>query len=349
MSASELRGGVVETARHRTAYLEAGPADGPLMIFVHGWPGLGLIWRHQLEHFAAVGWRCVAPDMRGYGGSSVPTRIADYAVRETTADMAELHDALGGAPALWVGHDWGCAPLWSIAAHHPERCRGVVALCVPYLARGITLPNLAATVNRTLYPAGVYPTGQWDYWLYHREHAGAAAASLEADVGATIAALYRRTPPGVVGKPAPFATVRDRGGFFGREGCAPTIQRDDTMFSQADHDAFVAAFRQTGFHGANAWYLNDLANAIFATEAPRFGRIDLPVLFIHAARDVVCDTVSSALAKPMREDCADLSEATTDAGHSLMLETPGEVTEAISAWASGKGIAHDQSVKPKIA
>ena len=65
MSAPDLRAGFVETARHRTAYLEAGPAEGPLMIFVHGWPGLGLIWRRQLEHFAAAGWRCVAPDMRG--------------------------------------------------------------------------------------------------------------------------------------------------------------------------------------------------------------------------------------------------------------------------------------------
>ncbi len=342
MSASDLRGGAVETARHRTAYLEAGPVDGPLMIFAHGWPGLGLIWRHQLEHFAAAGWRCVAPDMRGYGGSSVPTRIADYSVRETTADLAELHDALGGAPALWVGHDWGCAPVWSMAAHHPDRCRGVVALCVPYLARGMTLPNLAATVNRDLYPADAYPIGQWDYWRYHRGHAGAAAATLEADVGATIAALYRRTPPDVVGKPSRFANVQANGGFFRGEGRAPAMARDQTMLSQADHDAFVAAFDRTGFQAANAWYLNDAANAAFAAEAPGFGRIDLPVLFVHADRDTVCDTVGSALADPMREDCADLSETTIDAGHSLMLEAPGEVNEAIWVWARGKGMVHDQ-------
>ena len=333
----DLRGGSVETARHRTAYLEAGPADGPLMIFVHGWPGLGLIWRHQLEHFAAAGWRCIAPDMRGYGGSSVPTRIADYAVRETTADLAELHEALGGAPALWVGHDWGCAPLWSLAAHHSERCRGVVTLCVPYLARGMTLPNLAATVDRDRYRADTYPVGQWDYWLYHREHAGAAAASLAADAGATIAALYRRTSPDVVGKPSPFAKMRARGGFFGRQGRASSMPRDETMLSGADYDTFVAAFDRTGFHGANAWYLNDTANAGFAAEAPSFGRLDLPVLFVHAVWDTVCDTVHSALAEPMREDCADLSEATIEAGHSVMLEAPDAVNEAIDIWVRGKG------------
>lgn len=337
MSASGLRSGTVESARHRTTYLEAGAGDGPLMIFVHGWPAISLIWRHQLDHFAATSWRCVAPDMRGYGASSVPTRIADYAVREITADLIELHDALGGAPAIWIGHDWGCAPVWSMAAHHPDRCRGLVALCVPYFARGMTLPNLAATVNRDLYPADAYPLGQWDYWLHHREHAGAAAAALAADVEATIATLYRRAPPDVKDKPAPFASVRARGGFFGRDGRAPKSPRDETMLSQADHDAFVAAFRRTGLHGANAWYLNDAANAAFAAEAPDFGRIERPALFIHAARDSVCDTVGSALAEPMREDCLSLSETTVEAGHCLMLEEPGAVNGAIDTWIAEMG------------
>src|SRR3954466_5609417 len=56
-----MRQHLLQTGRHRTAYLETGPADGPLMIFMHGWPELGLVWRAQLEHFGAAGWRCVAP------------------------------------------------------------------------------------------------------------------------------------------------------------------------------------------------------------------------------------------------------------------------------------------------
>lgn len=341
MSDIELRAQTVETARHRTAWLEAGPTDGPLMIFAHGWPGLGLIWRHQMAQFAAEGWRCVAPDMRGYGGSSVPTRTIDYAVRELVADLTELHDALGGEPALWIGHDWGCAPVWAMAAHHPQRCRGVVALCVPYFARGITLPTIAATADRSLYPADHYPVGQWDYWLYHREHAGAAAASLEVDVAATISALYRRTSPEVVGKPSKFADVRARGGFFGPEARAPAMVRDETMLSADDHDAFVAAFERTGFHGANAWYLNDAANFAYAAEAAEFGRLRLPALFVHATWDTVCDTVHSTLAEPMREDCADLTEVTIDAGHSLMLEQPDAVNRAIGDW------LHDQNLTPR--
>jgi len=302
------------------------------MIFAHGWPELAIIWEHQLKHFAAMGWRCVAPDMRGYGGTSVPTRTCDYAVREITRDLVELHDALGEAPAIWVGHDWGCAPIWSIAAHHPERCRGVVALCVPYFARGNTAETMIATVDRRLYPVDRYPAGQFDYWLYHREHAGPAADALEADVRATIAASFRRTSPEVVGQPSKFSDLRSRGGFFGPGRRAPLVARDETMMSDAMFEAFVVAFERSGFHGANAWYLNDADNAAFAREAPGFGRIDLPALFVHAAWDTVCDTVHSDLAEPMREDCTALTEIVVEAGHMLMLEKPDAVTGAIEDW-----------------
>jgi pimeloyl-ACP methyl ester carboxylesterase len=332
MTADRFRSGICETPRHTTAWIEAGPAGGPLMIFVHGWPELGIIWEHQLRHFAAAGWRCVAPDMRGYGASSVPTRVADYAIREITADLLELHNALGAAPAIWVGHDWGCAPVWSIAAHHPERCRAVAALCVPYFARGATAENMIATVDRILYPMERHPAGQFDYWLYHREHAGPAAGALEADVRATFGAMYRRTSPNVVGKPSKYSDLRSRGGFFGSDQRAPVMARDETMLSAETFEAFVAAFGRTGFRGANAWYLNDADNALLARAAPAFGRIDLPALFVHAAWDTVCDTVHSDLAVPMREDCTDLTEALIEAGHMVMLEAPGAVNEALDRW-----------------
>jgi pimeloyl-ACP methyl ester carboxylesterase len=62
----------VKTRRHTTYYLATGPENGPLVIFVHGWPELSISWRHQLPALAALGFRTIAPDMRGYGRSSVP-------------------------------------------------------------------------------------------------------------------------------------------------------------------------------------------------------------------------------------------------------------------------------------
>ena len=95
----------LKTARHTTGYLACGEKDAPLLIFVHGWPELSLSWRHQLPVFAALGFRCIAPDMRGYGRSSTYTRHQDFAQEEIVADMVELLAALGRDRAVWIGHD----------------------------------------------------------------------------------------------------------------------------------------------------------------------------------------------------------------------------------------------------
>lgn len=327
----------ITTARHRTAWLEAGPKDGPLMVFVHGWPEFGLVWRAQVERFATSGFRCVAPDMRGYGGSSAPTAISAYALREVVADMLELHGALGGSPAIWIGHDWGSPVVWAMASHHRERCRAAVNLCVPYLARGFALPNLLPLVDRALYPEAVYPAGQWDYWLYYRERFGAAARASEADVERVVASFYRRASPIHIGKPALLAATRARGGLFSASPLRRTPIEDSSL-PPSDFARFVETFSRTGFAGPNAWYMQDAANLAYAAEAAEFGRLDLPVLFLHGAWDTVCDTVRSRLAEPMREDCADLTETTIEAGHNLMLEQPDATNDAIEDWLGRKGL-----------
>jgi transcriptional repressor NrdR len=119
---------------HASFYLACGAEDAPLIVFVHGWPELSGSWRHQLPCFAALGFRCVAPDMRGYGRSSVPARQEDYAMPAIVGDMLELLDGLGRERAVWVGHDWGSPVVWGLAAHHAGRCHGVASLCVPYIA-----------------------------------------------------------------------------------------------------------------------------------------------------------------------------------------------------------------------
>src|SRR5262249_61000854 len=95
----------VKTERHTTFYLAAGPEDGPLVIFVHGWPELSISWRHQLPTLAALGFRVLAPDMRGYGRSSVDKRHGAYAQEHIVRDMWDLIDSSGGAHAGWGGRD----------------------------------------------------------------------------------------------------------------------------------------------------------------------------------------------------------------------------------------------------
>ena len=134
----------VKTARHTTGYLACGAEGAPLLIFCHGWPELSLSWRHQLPAMAALGFRCVAPDMRGYGRSSTYTRHEDFAQELIVEDMLELLASLGRDKAVWIGHDWGSPVVWNMAAHHPDKTVGVASLCVPYLAAGFTLENRGA-------------------------------------------------------------------------------------------------------------------------------------------------------------------------------------------------------------
>ena len=325
--------------RHATRYLEAGPADGPLMIFVHGWPEIGLMWRAQMETFAAEGWRCIAPDMRGYGGSSAPADTVSYALAEIVEDMVELHDHLGGRPAIWIGHDWGSPVAGALAAHHSARSRGVVLISVPYLTDGFALPSLLPLVDRTLYPADQYPDGQWDYYRFYLTDFDQSVADMDADIPATLASIYRPGNPNSLAKLSPSALVTRRGGRFGSAHRAPPTAPDPTLWAQADFDALVAAFRVTGFRPANAWYLNDAANIAYARSAPEGGGLRQPVLFINGTWDPICDIRRSRLGEPMRRACPDLEVADLPAGHWLPLERKTETVRAMQAWLTSKGLS----------
>jgi pimeloyl-ACP methyl ester carboxylesterase len=160
---------VAKSARHTTFYLSCGAAHATPIIFVHGWPELSISWRKQLPAFAALGFRTIAPDMRGYGRSSVYPRHEDYALEEIVADMFELLNALGAKKAIWVGHDWGSPVVWSIAQHHPETCHGAANLCVPYQPEGFAVETSVRLADRNLYPEDRFPAAQWDYQLFYRE------------------------------------------------------------------------------------------------------------------------------------------------------------------------------------
>jgi len=94
---------VVKTARHTSFYLACGAADAPLIVFVHGWPELSISWRHQLPCFAALGFRAIAPDMRGYGRSTVHTRHLTEIIIRTGHWMAQENPvAVNQALAGWI-------------------------------------------------------------------------------------------------------------------------------------------------------------------------------------------------------------------------------------------------------
>ncbi|AGL16233.1 MFS transporter [Actinoplanes sp. N902-109] len=335
---AELVARTLRTPRQQTHYLECGPADGPLMIFLHGWPAIGLIWRAQMTAFAADGWHCVAPDLRGFGESFAPAGREAYAIREIVADMAEFHDHLGGGAAVWVGHDWGSIVVGALAAHEPQRCRGVVLTSWAYFPDSNSLSTLVPLVDRSIYPTDEYPDGQWDYYRYYTTHFDTAVADLDADPAATLASVYQPGSPEAIGKVAPTATVTRDGGRFGSAHHAPPTEPDPALWPPADFDVLVRGFKAQGFRPSAAWYTNDDANIAYAREARDGGRLSLPVLFVNGDWDVICSVTGNHQGDPMRTACADLTEMSEPAGHWLPLERKAELTETIRTWLRSRNL-----------
>jgi pimeloyl-ACP methyl ester carboxylesterase len=322
---------VAKSARHTSFYLASGPEEATPIILVHGWPELSISWRHQLPCFAALGFRAIAPDMRGYGRSSVYGRHEDYAMAEVSRDLVELLDSLGCEKAVFVGHDWGAPAVWTMASHHPDRCHGVANLCVPYISEGFAPEAIIPLVDRSVYPEAEFPAGQWDYQLFYRENFEAAGKGFEASIPATVKLLFRAGNPAGKGQPAATSMTRKMGGWFGGGG-APDLPRDESVLTEEDFHRYVAGLERNGFFGPDSWYMNGAANMALAKQAKNGGRIDLPVLFLHAAYDWVCETLDSRLAEPMRRDCARLTEAVVASGHWMAQEKPAEVNAALAQW-----------------
>jgi soluble epoxide hydrolase / lipid-phosphate phosphatase len=320
-----------KTNRHTTFYLAAGPDDGPLIIFIHGWPELSISWRHQLPALGALGFRAIAPDMRGYGRSSIYPSSSDYAQELIVQDMIELLDSLGQERAVWVGHDWGSPVVWNIASHHPNRCDGVANLCVPYYTMERGLDHTITLVDRNVYPEDEYPAGQWDYMRYYEENFADAIAPMDANVYKFLKLAFRKGNPDGEGQPAITATARRNHGMLGG-GNIPDLPRDGGVVSEEDLSVYVAALERNGFFGPSSWYINHAANAEYAKSARNDGYLDMPVLFLNARYDYILECTNSRLAEPMRKYCRNLAEETIRTGHWMAQEKPHEVNAALAKW-----------------
>lgn len=114
---------------------EAG--EGPLVLFLHGFPQFWWAWRFQLTALAAAGYRAVAADMRGYGASDKPPR--GYDLVTLAQDTSGLIRALGARDAVVVGHGVGGLVAWTMTVYHPEVVRALAAVSSPHPRRAVCL------------------------------------------------------------------------------------------------------------------------------------------------------------------------------------------------------------------
>jgi pimeloyl-ACP methyl ester carboxylesterase len=170
-----VRVGDVELAVH-----EAG--SGRPVVLVHGFPELAYSWRHQLPALAAAGFRAIAYDLRGFGGSSRPEPVEAYRLTELVSDLTGLLDVLDVDRAAVVGHDWGSIVAWAAAVMRPDRVRAVASLNVPYRGWCCGFPD-TSLIRTTLMDRLGYVVGFQD---------GTAEARFAADSASWLRLMYTR-------------------------------------------------------------------------------------------------------------------------------------------------------------
>lgn len=109
-----------------------GEQDGEVVLALHGFPQSSWCWRHVWPSLVEAGYRVVAPDQRGYCAGARPPGVGAYAMPALVGDVVGMLDSLGVRRAHLVGHDWGAAVAWQVAARHPDRVRTLTAVSVPH-------------------------------------------------------------------------------------------------------------------------------------------------------------------------------------------------------------------------
>jgi epoxide hydrolase A/B len=308
-----LPGRAGDSGFHLSTYLAG---EGPAVVFVHGFPDLAIGWQHQLSAVAEQGFRVIAPDMRGYGGSSCPLSVEAYTLDELTGDLVALLDVLGIDKAVFVGHDWGGFVTWAMPVLHPERVSGVAAVCTPYMP----FPSVATHSDLV----GGETERQYVAWF---QLPGEAERYMDQHVADIVSKIFRTAPPLEEVYAAAFADGKlNMNPFLGIEE-APLL--GESLLDREASEHYVAAFTRTGFRGGINWYRNIDNNA----EAhPDVGVIplSLPCLMLMADRD---PALRPEFAADMPERCSDLEmHLIENAGHWVQREQAGIVNAHLCGW-----------------
>jgi len=278
---------------------EAGDAGGEAVVLLHGFPELAHSWRHQLSPLGDAGFHVVAPDLRGFGGTTArkrsPERVEAFDIEHLAADVVGLIDALQVERAILIGHDWGADLAWKTALMHPERVRAVAGLSVPYAPPAPAPPLRIMRDN----------FGE-DFYMVWFQQPGEADEALARDVRRTLCTRE----------------VWDRAWMERAD-----VPERPPWLTEEDLQLYVDAFSRTGFSGGLSWYRNIDRNwELLAPYGDR--RIEQPAMFLTGSRDPVAAFMPHQV---MDGWVTDLCEVVVvdGAGHWVQQERPDEVNAAL--------------------
>jgi len=272
VSASPVPGVELKTTTANNIHMRyAEIGSGPLVLFAHGWPESWYSWRHQLQAVSAAGFRAVAPDMRGYGGTEAPEPIDQYTLFHLVGDMAELVKALGETKAVIVGHDWGAPVAWHAALWRPDLFTAVSAMSVPYAPPGYV--DILSALEKL---------GINDFYLQYFQKPGVAEAELQQDIRGALRRLYFTASGDLADTSKGFGRLPG-GTLLGNTADPESLP---AWLGEADLDYYAGEFARAGFRGGLSWYRNLRRN--WELGGPWRGQpIRQPSLFIAGSRDGV--------------------------------------------------------------
>ena len=311
---------LVETNGVQLRVTEAGDRGAPVVVLAHGFPELAYSWRHQIPPLAEAGYHVLAPDQRGYGGSSKPDAVENYNIVALCDDIAGLLDDAGARRAAIVGHDWGAMVAWNFALLHPDRVVGVVGMSVPPVPRPLAPPT---KIWRETF-------GENFFYILYFQAPGVADADLSRDTKETMLRVFggprrpddtdavaRMLAPGPRGWVERLPKPTELAGWIGRD----------------EFDHYVAEFARTGFTGGLNWYRNFDRNWELTATMPA-ATITVPSLFITGSADPVRHFTRSDRAREVAT--GEYQEIVLDgAGHWIQQERPEQVNEALLTFLSG--------------
>ena len=315
----------IATGDLRMAVYEMG--SGPAVIFVHGFPELAFSWRHQLPALAAAGYRAIAPDMRGYGGTEKPQEVGAYSIQHLTGDIDNLLATMDIERAIVVGHDWGAMLTWQMALLSPQRMAGLVALNIPHIPR--------PPINPITYMR--LKLGK-DFYIVNFQDSDEADRRFAEDPAKFIDMMMRRRQvamhEGDTGKrrkrrPLSLLAELDR-----EEPRGVALLDDEELRYYAD------AFAAGGFTGPINWYRNWKHN--WKSTRGIDQTIRIPALFVGASDDRI---ISQKQIDAMRPYVPDLEiHMIENCGHWTQQEQPEELNRILLDW-----LGSHYPVSPSIA
>lgn len=302
-------------------YAECGV--GPAVLFCHGWPESWYSWRHQMLALAAAGYRCIAPDMRGYGGTDAPEQIDHYTILDLVGDMVSLLRELEVKDVVVVGHDWGAPVAWHCALLRSDLFRAVVGMSVPWALRGKI--DLLSSLEKQ---------GITRFYMQYFQEPGVAEAEFERDVRLALSLVYFNSSGDQPDPEKSFSILPPSGGFLDNKMAPAKLP---AWLTEKDLDWFTGEFTRTGFRGGLNWYRN-LTRNWRLTSAWQSQAIRQASMFIAGSRDSVLKFPASKAQIEMFPKSLPGIRGThilEGAGHWIQQERANEVNQLLLEFLNG--------------